>query len=87
MRDGVSVSVISWYSMSRCEATVTTPRAGSAPASLVAVLFAATLAAQMPGTHPVSGRRYAPVMGYQGVDWLERPERMEEEEPDSRSAS
>lgn len=36
----------------------------------------------MPGTHPVSGRRYAPVMGWQGIDWLERPERMEEEEPD-----
>lgn len=50
--------------------------------SLLGILFAATLAAQMPGTHPVSGRRYAPVMGYQGVDWLERPERMEEEEPD-----
>jgi len=51
-------------------------------ASLLGWLFAATLAAQMPGTHPISGRRYAPVMGYQGVDWLERPERMEEEEPD-----
>jgi SAM-dependent methyltransferase len=51
-------------------------------ASLLGWLFAATLAAQMPGTHPVSGRQYAPVMGYQGVDWLERPERMEEEEPD-----
>lgn len=46
------------------------------------VLLAATLAAQMPGTHPVSGRQYAPVMGWQGVNWLERPERMEEEEPD-----
>jgi SAM-dependent methyltransferase len=50
--------------------------------SLLVLLFAAMLAAQMPGTHPVSGRRYAPVMGYQGVPWLERPERMEEEEPD-----
>jgi SAM-dependent methyltransferase len=46
------------------------------------VLLAATLAAQMPGTHPVSGRQYAPVMGWQGVNWLERPERMQEEEPD-----
>jgi SAM-dependent methyltransferase len=50
--------------------------------SLLGFLFATTVAAQIAGTHPVSGRRYAPVMGYQGVDWLERPERMEEEEPD-----
>ena len=49
---------------------------------LLVLLFAAMLAAQMPGTHPVSGRRYAPVMGYQGVPWLERPERAEEEDPD-----
>jgi SAM-dependent methyltransferase len=49
---------------------------------LLVLLLAATLAAQMPGTHPVSGRRYAPVMGWQGVYWLERPERLEEEEPD-----
>ena len=50
--------------------------------SLLVLLFAAMLAAQVPGTHPVSGRRYAPVMGYQGVPWLERPERAEEEDPD-----
>src|SRR6185436_4258240 len=49
---------------------------------LLLVLLAAGLPAQIPGTHPVSGRRYAPVMGYQGVDWLERAERLEEEEPD-----
>jgi len=35
-----------------------------------------------PGVHPVSGRVYAGVMGYQGADWLDRPERVEEEEPD-----
>src|SRR5262245_58200858 len=46
------------------------------------LLLAGTLAAQAPGTHPVSGRRFAPVMGYQGAAWLERPERLEEEEPD-----
>jgi ubiquinone/menaquinone biosynthesis C-methylase UbiE len=51
-------------------------------ASLVAALLTAALAAQTPGIHPVSGRRIAPVMGYQGADWLERPERVEEEEPD-----
>jgi ubiquinone/menaquinone biosynthesis C-methylase UbiE len=32
--------------------------------------------------HPISGRRFAPVMGYQGADWLERSERDEEEAPD-----
>jgi ubiquinone/menaquinone biosynthesis C-methylase UbiE len=50
--------------------------------ALVAVLFTAVLAAQAPGTHPISGRRFAPVMGYQGADWLERTERVDEEEPD-----
>jgi SAM-dependent methyltransferase len=32
--------------------------------------------------HPVSGRKYAMVMGYAGADWLERPERDFEENPD-----
>ena len=50
--------------------------------ALVAIILTAALAAQTPGTHPVSGRRIAPVMGYQGADWLERVERIEEEEPD-----
>jgi ubiquinone/menaquinone biosynthesis C-methylase UbiE len=54
----------------------------SAGRLLLALLCAATLAAQSPGTHPVSGRRLAPVMGYQGAAWLERVERLEEEEPD-----
>lgn len=40
------------------------------------------LVAQAPGTHPVSGRRYAGVMGFQGAPWLERSEREMEEEPD-----
>ena len=35
-----------------------------------------------PGVHPVSGRRYAGVMGYQGADWLDRVERVDEESPD-----
>jgi ubiquinone/menaquinone biosynthesis C-methylase UbiE len=51
-------------------------------ASVLAVGLAATLAAQAPGVHPVSGRRFAPVMGYQGADWLERNEREDEEAPD-----
>ena len=31
--------------------------------------------------HPISGRRYAGVMGVGGADWLVRPERTEEEQP------
>src|SRR4051812_10858822 len=49
---------------------------------LIATLVAAGVAAQSVGVHPVSGRRYAPVMGYQGAPWLERSEREEEEAPD-----
>jgi ubiquinone/menaquinone biosynthesis C-methylase UbiE len=49
---------------------------------LLGVVLAAGLAAQQTGVHPVSGRRYAPVMGYQGAPWLERSEREDEEAPD-----
>jgi ubiquinone/menaquinone biosynthesis C-methylase UbiE len=49
---------------------------------LLAVVLATGLAAQQPGVHPISGRRYAPVMGYQGAPWLERSEREDEEAPD-----
>jgi SAM-dependent methyltransferase len=49
---------------------------------LIAAVLAVGLAAQQPGVHPVSGRRFAPVMGYQGAPWLERGEREEEEAPD-----
>jgi ubiquinone/menaquinone biosynthesis C-methylase UbiE len=35
-----------------------------------------------PGVHPVSGRRIASVMSHAGADWLDRPEREREEEPD-----
>jgi cyclopropane fatty-acyl-phospholipid synthase-like methyltransferase len=47
--------------------------------TLVALLVTAAWAAQ--GTHPVSGRVIAPVMGVGGAGWLERPEREREEEP------
>jgi len=50
--------------------------------SVLTLAFALVLAAQTTGTHPVSGRRFAPVMGWQGADWLERNERVDEEEPD-----
>ena len=42
------------------------------------VLAAAAIAAQTvatQGVHPISGRRFANVMGWQGADWLERSER------------
>jgi ubiquinone/menaquinone biosynthesis C-methylase UbiE len=53
-------------------------------ASVVALVVAAAtfVVAQSPGVHPISGRRYAGVMGYQGADWLERSEREMEEEPE-----
>lgn len=47
--------------------------------------MATMLAAQAPappGVHPVSGRRYAQVMGMAGAPWLVREERVAEENPD-----
>jgi ubiquinone/menaquinone biosynthesis C-methylase UbiE len=49
-------------------------------ATLATGPIAATFAAQ--GKHPVSGREIARVMGHEGADWLDRPERMSEEQPD-----
>lgn len=43
---------------------------------------ASTLAAQDRGVHPISGRPYAQTMSVAGAAWLERPERVEEENPD-----
>ena len=54
-------------------------------AGLTVLLNAALIYAQaaaVPGVHPVSGRRFANVMGWQGAEWLERSERAFEEEPD-----
>src|SRR5258708_7888302 len=50
----------------------------------VAALIAASVFAQ--GQHPVTGRKYAGVMGAGGADWLVRPERAEEEQPDKAIA-
>src|SRR5262245_25903910 len=50
--------------------------------ALLALAAMAVVAAQAPGRHPVSGRQFAGVMGFQGAPWLERPEREMEEEPD-----
>jgi len=44
------------------------------------LLLAISLSAQ--GVHPITGRKYAGVMGAGGADWLVRPEREQEEQPD-----
>src|SRR6476620_10772786 len=51
---------------------------------LVLVGSALVIAQQIasPGVHPISGRRYAQTMSYLGADWLDRSERVQEEEPD-----
>jgi ubiquinone/menaquinone biosynthesis C-methylase UbiE len=49
---------------------------------LAALLAWGVTAYQAPGTHPVSGRRIAGVMGMNGADWLVRPEREAEEQPE-----
>jgi ubiquinone/menaquinone biosynthesis C-methylase UbiE len=53
-------------------------------ATAIALLctLAYAVAAQSTGTHPLSGRRYAGVMGHQGAAWLDRSERDAEEQPD-----
>ena len=52
---------------------------------LATLLATASLLAQSvaaPGVHPISGRRFANVMGWQGAGWLEQSERELEEAPD-----
>ena len=46
------------------------------------ILWLGTPAAQRPGVHPVSGRVFALPMGVAGALWLDRRERLDEEEPD-----
>ncbi len=48
----------------------------------VLALCAASLFAGQ-GEHPVTGRKIAGVMGVQGADWLNRPEREQEENPEA----
>lgn len=58
----------------------------SLSASGLALLAIASLQADQatrPGVHPISGRVFAPVMGYLGADWLDRGEREREEDPDA----
>jgi len=49
---------------------------------LAAFLLLRVSAYQAPGTHPVTGRQIAGVMGMSGADWLVRPEREAEEQPE-----
>jgi ubiquinone/menaquinone biosynthesis C-methylase UbiE len=52
---------------------------------LLAVLVASLVGAraqQRAGVHPISGRQYAQPMGVQGAPWLDRAERIDEEDPD-----
>jgi SAM-dependent methyltransferase len=60
------------------------PRITMPPLAVLAacVALGASLVAQAPGRHPISGRQYAGVMGWQGAPWLEREERDIEEAPD-----
>src|SRR4029079_2598017 len=48
----------------------------------ISLLVAAQQTATAPGVHPISGRKYAQPMSYLGADWLDRAERVQEEEPD-----
>jgi len=47
-----------------------------------ALIVAAQQTATAPGVHPISGRKFAQPMSYLGADWLDRAERVNEEEPD-----
>ena len=52
-------------------------------AALAALGYQAAATKQpAPGTHPITGRKIAGVMGMSGAAWLVRPERIAEENPD-----
>ena len=53
-----------------------------AVAALLSVGSALAQSVTAAGVHPISGRRFANVMGWQGAEWLERAERGDEEEPE-----
>jgi precorrin-6B methylase 2 len=71
--------------MSRSSGGVRRNSLAAAAVLLLLALGASTLAGQ--GTHPVSGRRIAGVMGHTGAAWLDRPERESEEEPERAIAA
>jgi ubiquinone/menaquinone biosynthesis C-methylase UbiE len=58
------------------------PRRATVAGLTAAAALIATLVAQQPGVHPISGRVYALPMGVAGAPWLDRAEREREEDPD-----
>lgn len=62
-------------------------RLGVAGAGVLAAVLLVAASAAAQGRHPVSGRVIAQVMGYEGADWLERPEREFEEQPSKAIAA
>lgn len=50
--------------------------------AICAALACSQSTQQAPGRHPVTGRQIAGVMSVEGADWLVRPEREQEEQPD-----
>jgi SAM-dependent methyltransferase len=58
-------------------------RLGISAAGLLSLALAASLYLRgWQGEHPVTGRQIAPVMGFGGAAWLDRPEREQEEAPE-----
>ena len=55
------------------------PRRRQIVAWFLAAAFAVTTLYGFQGTHPLTGRQIAHVMGFGGASWLERPERESEE--------
>lgn len=51
-------------------------------AAIAALGYQAATQPAAPGRHPVTGRKIAGVMGMAGAQWLVRPERIAEENPD-----
>src|SRR5687768_5608034 len=58
------------------------PRRATVVGLTAAAALIATLVAQQPGVHPISGRVHALPMGVAGAPWLDRAEREREEDPD-----
>jgi SAM-dependent methyltransferase len=55
--------------------------------SIAILTLTCTALAQSPGVHPLTGRRIATVMSHLGAEWLDRPERGAEEDPDKAIAA
>jgi ubiquinone/menaquinone biosynthesis C-methylase UbiE len=55
--------------------------------NITIVTLTCVVLAQGAGVHPITGRRIATVMSHLGAEWLDRPERVAEEEPDKAIAA